>query len=107
MTMHHRHHLENGRALAGIEQLGEDEKENEREEVVEEEDGAIPARQLQIDLEKSEKRFHSLVAEPFAGQLDEDVFERGTVEMHVVELQSLGVDPLDQLDERLRGAAAS
>ena len=91
----HRYHLENGRALASIEQLGEDEKEKKREEVVEEEDGAIPTGQLQIDLEKSEKRFHSLVAEPLAGQLDEDVLERGTVEMDVVELQSLGVDPFN------------
>ena len=46
-----------------VEHLGENEKENEREEVIEEEDRAIPARQLQIDLEKSEKRFHSLVAQ--------------------------------------------
>ena len=76
-------------------------------EIIEEEDGPVSARQLQIDLEKGEKRFHSLVAEAFAGQLDEDILERGSIEMHVVELETLGVDPFDQLDERLGGARSS
>ena len=104
---HHRHHLENGRALVGIEHLGENEEESQREEIIEEEDGPISACQLQIDLEKGEKRFHSLVAEPFAGQLDEDVLERRSVEMHVVELETLGVDPFDHLDQRLRRRGSS
>ena len=43
---HHRHHLKNGRALVGIEHLGENEEKNEREKIIEEEDGPVPARQL-------------------------------------------------------------
>ena len=62
-------------------------------EIIEEEDGAVPACQLQIDFEKGEKRFHFLVAEPFAGQLDEDVLERRSVKMHVVELKALARRP--------------
>ena len=53
----HRHHLENGRALVEHRRAAENKKEHERKEVVEEEDGAVPSRQLQIDLEKAKKAF--------------------------------------------------
>ena len=44
MDDHHRDHLENGRALVGVEHLGEDEEEDQREKIIEEEDGPVPAR---------------------------------------------------------------
>jgi hypothetical protein len=55
---HHRHDLENGRALMRIEHLREGEEEKERKKIVEEKDGAVSQRELQVDLEQSEKRFH-------------------------------------------------
>jgi hypothetical protein len=40
----------------------EHEKEDERKEVVEEKNGAIPQRQLQVDSSKSEESFHQVLA---------------------------------------------
>jgi hypothetical protein len=40
--------------------VAEDEKENEREEVVEEQDRAIAQRKLQVDPGEGEKSFHRL-----------------------------------------------
>jgi len=52
--------------LVGVEHLGKDEKKKmSGKKVIEKQDSPIPARQLQVNFEESEKRFHSLVAEPF------------------------------------------
>ena len=40
--------------------VAENEKEDERKEVVEEQDRPVPKRELQIDLRESEKRFHRI-----------------------------------------------
>src|SRR5437867_3876916 len=48
-----------------------------------------------------------LVAQPFARQLDENILEGRAVEMHVFQLESLRLDPFDQLDECLRRPAGT
>jgi len=44
----------------GVEHLRKSEEKDEREKIIEEEDGAVPARQLEVDFEESEEGFHSL-----------------------------------------------
>jgi hypothetical protein len=61
-----------------IHQLGEDKEKDERKKVIEEEDGAVSHRQLEVNLEEGEESFHALVAQTFSSQLDENVFERRT-----------------------------
>src|SRR6476619_4670815 len=104
---HHRHHLENGRALLGVVELREDEKESEREKIIKEENGSIPHRQLEVNLEESEKCFHSLVPQTFAGQFNENVLQRRPIKMHILKLEALCIDPFDQLDQSLRRPAGT
>ena len=92
--------------FASIE-LRKNEKEGEREKIVKEENRPVPHRQLEVNLEKGEKCFHSLVPQPFAGQLDENIFQRRPIEMHVLQLESLRVDPFDQIDQSLRRSAVN
>ena len=43
---HHRHHLDDRAALLGVKQLRKDEEENQREQVIEEDDRPVAERQL-------------------------------------------------------------
>ena len=45
---------------------------------------------------------HSLVTQPFPGQLNEHVFECRPPQMHVAEFDPKIVDPANQFDQRLR-----
>jgi hypothetical protein len=46
---------------------------------------------------------HGLVPQLLSGEFDEDVFERGPLQVNVFELESFLVDPLDQIGQRSRG----
>ena len=59
---HHRHDVNDPRPLLGIHRKAEDEKEDQRKEIIEEEDRPVPKRQLQVDAHEGEERFHSSVA---------------------------------------------
>ena len=74
---HHGHDQQHDGALFRIVHLPEGEKENEREEIIENQDRLVPEGQLQIDDKEGVEGFHcSLVAQFFSGQLDENVLER-------------------------------
>ena len=56
-----RHHCDHDYARASllrIKGVTKNEKEHQRKEIIEEQDGAVPSRELQIDLEEGEKGFH-------------------------------------------------
>ena len=80
----------------------EKEKENEREEVIEKQDRAIPARQLKSIASRARNAFISL-AQFLAGHFDEDVFRVSVVSnAHLPTSKPLRIDPLHDLDQRAR-----
>src|SRR5258708_10290153 len=56
---YHPQHLVDSTALFGMEQLSKDEKEDQREKIVEEDDGLVPVRQLQRDFGLDKIAVHS------------------------------------------------
>ena len=72
-------------AAFGVHGLAEDEKENEREQIVEENYRPVAQSQLQIERNECLVGFHSRpsLAEGLSGELDEDVFQAGLLEADV------------------------
>ena len=88
------------RGALGVEHAAEGEEEDQREQVVEEDDRPVAKREPQVVAD--EREIAASFAQALAGQLDEDVFERRPLELHVDEFEALLVHPLHQLDQRAR-----